>query len=148
MGLKKSRRTVLDRFGFKGRLVFHSLYRRSSWAPVSLMWCWSDLMTITVARFVSAALSRELLPIFCLVQKMFPIMFLLPLSFSWQIIRYGSSWGPQAELAGLYTNLLHPSPFFFDFCLSVPFSIQFCLYSDVKVKRWTGLRALLAHYTV
>lgn len=97
---------VLDGFGLKGRLVFHALFWRSGRGPVLLMWSRSDLMTITVARFGSAALSRELLPILCLVQKMFPIMFLLPLSFSQQITRYRPSGGPQAILAGSYTNPL------------------------------------------
>lgn len=115
--------------------------------PVLLMWSRSDLMTgttITVAHFGSAALSRELLPIllFSLVQKMFSILFLLPLSFSREIIRYRPSGGPQHVLAGLYTN--PPSvqlPFFYHFCLfisfsvSLPLSIPFCLYSEVKVKR-------------
>ena len=72
MGLKTSLRMVLDGFGLKGRLVFHALFWRSGRGPASLMWSRSELMTITVARFGSATLSRELLPIPCLVQKMFP----------------------------------------------------------------------------
>lgn len=94
------------------------------------MWSQSNLMTITVAHFGSAALSKELLSILCLVQKMFPIMFLLPLSFSRQIIRYRPCGGPQAVLAGSCTNprSVH-LPFFisflslyFFFCLSLPLS--------------------------
>lgn len=152
MGLKTSLRTVLDGFGSKGRLVFHALFWRSGREPASLMWSWSDLMTITVARFGSAALSRELLPIPCLVQKMFPIMFLLPLSFSRQIIRYRPSGGTTGRTSWLmHGSSVCPSPFFFRSCLFIPLSVShplptpFGLYSDVKVKRWTGFRALPAN---
>lgn len=137
MGLKTSLRMVLDGFGLKGRLVFHALFRRSGRAPASLMWSRSDLMTITVVRFGSAALSRELLPILCLVQKMFPIMFLLPLSFSRQIIRYRPSGGPQAVLIGSYANPLSVHlPFsFVSVSLFLPLSLSCSLYPILSIFR-------------
>lgn len=70
-GLRMSRRTVLDRFGLKrtSRFQYFVLNARGT---ISLMWCWSDLKTITATRF--STLSKKLLSIL-------PIVFLLPLSF-------------------------------------------------------------------
>ena len=151
----------------RGTACFHALFWSSGRGPALLMWSQSDLMTITMACFGSTALPRELLPILCLVQKIFPIVFLLPLSFSRQIIRYRPCGGPQAILTGSYTNPVCSSlcsvsfsfslslflflslPLFLSvsLCLflflsfSLSFSqsppLPFSLYSEFEVRRWT-----------
>lgn len=87
---------------------------------LSLMWCWSDLMTITATRF--STLSKR-----CF--QFSPSCSYYHCHFSQQIIRYRPSGRPQPALTCSYVNpSLHPSPHLSLFWSPVLF--------EVEVKRW------------
>lgn len=93
--------------------------------PVSLMWSWSDLMTVTIAGFGSAALPRELLPIPWLEEKnMFPIVFLLPLSNH----KVSSHWRTTGRPFWLVCKSV-----FLSLCLFLFILVSLSLYSDFEV---------------
>ncbi len=137
MGLRTSLRTLLDGFGFKGRLVFHALFWRSSTRPALLMWSRSNLMTITMAYFwfCSAFQGAAFNSLSC-TENVSHHVFITTVIFSANH-KVASLWRTTGRTSWLlHKSSLCPSSFFFRLSLfSVSLPLSHSVYIQTSMSR-------------